>query len=242
MITSQHKSKILSITSVFEGGNCNAKYDLIATLPDGPDGRVQLTYGKHQTTEYGNLRLLLLDYVKAGGKYATLLKPYVNSIGVRPLLKWDSKSEKYVFVQKEVETALKSAGSDPIMCQVQDAFFDKVYWNPAYNFFSANQFTLPLSMAVIYDSYIHSGCVPMWLRDDFAEPTPLNGGGEKAWITQYVNARDLWLEHNPKPILRNTDYRTDCWIECIEKENWDLSQPVVCKFNSVNPHNWITIT
>jgi chitosanase len=241
MITPQQKSKMLQITSVFEGGNIYAKYDLIATLPDGPGGRVQLTYGKHQTTEYGNLKQLLSDYVKAGGRYSDSIKPALLTIGKIPFLKWDGKS-KFVFQDKELEKGLKAAGGDPIMWKVQDDFFDRVYWNPALNFFLTNKFTEALSMAVIYDSYIHSGGVPMWLRDDFKEPTPLHGGHEREWITEYVTARDNWLEHNGRKILRGTDYRTDCWLDCISAGNWDLSKPVVCKFNQKSPSKWVTIS
>ena len=127
------------------------------------------------------------------------------------------------------------------MHDVQDAFFDRYYWNPAVNFFSANLFTLPLSMAVIYDSYIHSGSIPAWLRKDFPERTPLKGGNEMEWINEYVTTRDNWLEHHSNKILRGTDYRTDCWLGQIKAENWMLEKPVVVKFNSSNQKDWITI-
>ena len=43
------------------------------------------------------------------------------------------------------------------MRQTQDAFFDKVYFQPAKAWADAHGFTLPLSMLVIFDSFIHSG-------------------------------------------------------------------------------------
>jgi chitosanase len=82
-------------------------------------------------------------------------------------------------------------------------------------------------MLTIYDSYIHSGGIPIWLRVKFPEKTPVNGGDEKEWIAAYVNQRDKYLENNARAVLRSADYRTDCLLEQIENNNWDLSQPVI---------------
>lgn len=232
MIAQATKEKIQSIVSVFETSSLRPVYDALVCLPDGPGKIRQVTYGAHQTTEYGNLKALIKMYIDQGGRYANDLKNYVNLIGLHDHPLADNVQFKQL---------LKYAGTDYIMHEVQDAFFDKYYWQPAMNFFAANLFKLPLSMAVIYDSYIHSGSVPSWLRDDFAEKTPLNNGDEKKWITAYVNARDYWLEHHESKTLRNTDYRTDCWIEQVKNNNWDLSQVVVCQFNSSNQKNWVRI-
>lgn len=230
MITPSTKTKILSIVSVFETSSLNPRYDILVVLNDGPHQQPQITYGKHQTTEFSNLKTLLQMYDAVSGLYAKEFRQYLPLIGVKPL----SENETFKYW-------LKQAGKDPVMKRIQDKFFDQMYFTPAENFFNSNKFTLPLSMAVIYDSYIHSGGVPAWLRDDFRQVPPANGGSEKEWTTAYVNARDFWLEHHSNKILRNTDYRTDCWKECIQKNNWDLNQPVVCKFNSSTSSNWITI-
>lgn len=179
------------------------------------------------------MRSLIKTYCEqAGSRYGGELRSYLDLIG-------DPKHP--LANDARFKTLLKLAGVDPVMRQVQDQFFDRFYWNPAYNFFSANLFTLPLSMAVIYDSYIHSGGVPMWLRDEFKEPTPANHGDEKTWITSYVTARDWWLEHNKNKILQFTDYRTDAWIDQIRQNNWMLAGPVIVKFNSADEHEWITV-
>jgi chitosanase len=232
MIPPEVKKKIQDIVSVFETSGTSPKYDALVCLHDGPGGFAQITYGKHQTTEYSNLRTLLKMYCDGGGRYASDIISYLQFVG---------RSDKPLAANESFKAILKRAGADQIMHEIQDRFFDQYYWNPALNFFVANQFTMPLSMAVIYDSYIHSGGIPQWLRDDFSEKTPLAGGHENVWITGYVNARDQWLENHSKKILRNTDYRTDCWKEQIAAGNWDLSKPVVCKFNSANTKDWITI-
>ena len=84
-------------------------------------------------------------------------------------------------------------------------------------------FTLPMSMLVIYDSFIHSGSILPFLRKKFAEPVPAQGGDEKKWIGEYVKARHKWLAGHSKPILRKTIYRTNCYLGEIEGKNWHLT-------------------
>ena len=79
-------------------------------------------------------------------------------------------------------------------------------------------------MLVIYDSYIYSGSVPMFLRKRFTELTPVNRGDEKKWITSYVDVRHQWLKYHEKPILRKTIYRTQTFINEIERGNWNLEK------------------
>ena len=79
-------------------------------------------------------------------------------------------------------------------------------------------------MLVIYDSYIHSGSIPMFLRKRFKEFTPVNEGDEKKWITSYIDVRHQWLKYHEKPILRKTIYRTQVFINEIEKGNWNLEK------------------
>lgn len=231
MITDKIKAKIQSVVSVFETSSLTPRYDILVVLNDGPGGSYQITYGKHQTTESGGLKTLLTMYCNEGGRYAHDLRSYLDHIGRTPL-----------YANVAFKQLLKLAGTDPVMHTCQDIFFDRHYWTPAYHFFEANGFTLPLSMLVIYDSYIHSGGVPSWLRDDFREVPPARGGNEKKWVAAYVATRDYWLEHHPSKILRGTDYRTDTLLDCICRDNWTLQKKVVCQFNEPdNPKAWITI-
>jgi chitosanase len=233
MIEPATKQKIQTIVNVFESSSLKPLYDVLVVAADGPGGIRQISYGKQQLTEYGNLPSLIKHYCETpGARYANDLQNYSQFLG-RP--------EHPLADNLPFKQLLKLAGTDFIMHQVQDEFFDRYYWQPAVNFFEANRFTLPLSMAVIYDSYIHSGSIPMWLRKRFNEKTPLNGGSEKQWISEYVYTRDNWLEHHPNKVLRNTDYRTDCWLDQIHTNNWDLKEPVICKFNQSDKKEWITI-
>jgi chitosanase len=208
------KGKIQSILNVFETGSLKGDYSKVSIFSDGPKDIRQITYGKSQTTEWGNLRKLILKYVEKNGQYSTFFRPYLSKIGTTSLV------NDVAFINK-----LKSAGSDSIMKEAQDEFFDEQYWNPAIDFFKKNGFTLPLSALVIYDSYIHSGSVPIFLRKRFSELPPVSGGDEKKWVEQYLVTRQDWLSKHSRPILRSTTYRTKNMLVAVREKNWNLDKP-----------------
>lgn len=215
MITPELKNKIEAIVNVFETGSETGGYGTVSIYKDGKENARQITYGRSQTTEQGNLRTLMDMYFANGGEYAGAFKPYLSKIGKTSLVD-----------DRDFISLLKKAGSDPVMRQTQDYFFDVVYYSPARQFFDGYKFILPLSLLVIYDSYIHSGSVPGFLRQRFKEMPPSMGGDEKKWVTAYVNARQDWLQNNSRQIVRKTVYRTRCFLEQIAKNNWLLDAPV----------------
>lgn len=212
-------NKIRQIIRCFETGKVEgADYGAYVVFADGPNNRRQITYGASQTTEFGNLKTLLEYYVTAQGKFHKEFKAYLPVIGDRTK---DTLASNPQFVE-----LLKDAADDPVMHQVQDRFFKVVYFDPALSWFERNGFTLPFSLLIIYDSFTHSGSIPLFLRNKFPEKTPSAGGDEKQWITKYVDTRDVWLETNTaRPILQNTDYRTDSFIHAIREDNWLLDKP-----------------
>ena len=114
------------------------------------------------------------------------------------------------------------------MAQTQDVFFDRAYFQPALTWANGHGFTQALSMLVIYDSFIHSGGILDFLRARFREQPPVDGGDEKVWISEYVQARNDWLATNSRQILRPTVYRTQCFAHEIARGNWNLSQlPII---------------
>lgn len=213
IFTDQQKHICEQVINAFESGSAAGKYALISIMDDGPHKVKQISYGRSQTTEYGNLEELLEMYVNSNGIYSSAIAPYLPKIGVVPLVN-DS-----VFKQ-----LLKDAGkNDPVMQQVQDRFFDLRYFQPAMQWMDDNGLSLPLSALVIYDSYIHSGSIMMFLRKRFPESTPKNGGDEKIWISQYVDTRNAWLTTHCSQLLRNTVYRTSCLKIEIVRNNWNLN-------------------
>jgi chitosanase len=222
-ITQSQKQKILRIINVFETGTPDGKYDNISIYADGPvrDGAKikQITYGRSQTTEFGNMKRLLELYMQRGGSYSPQFAPYLNKIGGnKPSLHPDAAFKQLL---------RDAARNDEIMRKTQDEFFDIYYYQPAFIWFNGNKFTEALSLLVIYDSYIHSGSIPNFLRQKFGERTPSNGGNERKWIEEYVKARHTWLANHTNTVLQKTIYRTNCFKKQIANGNWDLVEKVI---------------
>ena len=221
-VTPVLKRKIEQVVNAFETGSAQGNYGELVKYKDYTDPvtktlMVQITFGRSQTTEFGHLKALVQDYVNSNGLYAAELAPYLDRLGKKPSLATDT-----VFC-----TALVNAGKkDPVMKKCQDDLFEAKYYQPALKWFLDNGFTLPLSMLVIYDSTIHSGSIPGFLRKRFATAIPANGGNEKEWIKNYVDVRNEWLANHSNKILNGTVYRTKCFQEQIRTGNWDISKPI----------------
>jgi chitosanase len=221
-ITQAQKNKILRVINVFETGKPDGVYDAISIYKDGPtvNGEKirQITYGRSQTTEYGNLKRLIELYLDRGGVLANAFRPYLPKIGGK---------NKSLHTDLAFKQLLKRAAKeDEIMRNAQDEMFDIYYYQPALIWFEGNKFADPLSLLVIYDSHIHSGSIPDFLRKRFSERTPRNGGDGRRWIEQYTNARHDWLRTHTNTILQKTIYRTKCFKDQMAGGNWDLVKPV----------------
>ncbi|HQT92300.1 MAG TPA: chitosanase [Candidatus Kryptobacter bacterium] len=226
MVTPSNKSLIERIVNVFETGSADGRYDAIAIINDGVNGSRQITYGRSQTTEQGNLKELLAMYVGNNGLFSGQFSSYNDRLGIVPL------ADDGGFI----DLLRRAAREDPLMRQAQDDFFERRYYSPAQQFFDANRFELPLSMLVIYDSFIHSGRIPDFLRRRFGESPPARGGDEKLWTAAYVGVRHEWLTNHTNPILRKTIYRTQCFKEQIAADNWLLDKlPVAANGVQVFP-------
>jgi len=213
-LTSEQKRICEQVINAFETGSVEGDYSCISIYHDGPNKIRQVTYGRSQTTEYGNLDELVQMYADANGTFSGQLRPYVDKIGVAPLVD-----------DGQFKQLLRDAGkNDPVMRDIQDVFFDKRYFHPAMAWADGHGFTLPLSALTIYDSFVHSGGILGFLRKRFPESPPAGGGDEKTWITQYVAARGDWLANAENPDLHPTVYRTRCLAAEIARGNWDLAQ------------------
>lgn len=214
-LSKEQKRTITAVVNVFETGSVTGDYGAVSVFPDAPGGQRQVTYGRSQTTEQSGLKDLLLMYSEAFGAYSHELQRYIPQIQ-----KWT------LYTDLEFRRILKAAGTDPIMQGCQDRMFDERYFKPAMKWADDNLFFLPLSALVIYDSFIHSGSVPTWLRNKFYEPVPANGGDEKSWVSAYVKTRGEWLKTAANPALHSTTYRTDTLSSLIRDGNWTLTLPI----------------
>jgi chitosanase len=211
-LTKTQRNLIERVINTVETGRPDGDYSAISIYSDGPNDIRQITYGRAQTTEYGNLRQLVDMYINAAGIYSDALKPYFEKIGSQSLTD-----------NREFKLLLRQAGkSDPVMKKIQDKFFEKVYFSPAMKWADTNGFTKPLSALVIYDSQIHSGGILWLLRQQFSENPPVLGGSEKVWIGEYLRVRNKWLANHRRLAVRASIYRTKAYLAQVAKDNWDL--------------------
>lgn len=225
VLTSSQRLICERVINVFETGTIEGKYGAISIFHDGPHRIRQITYGRSQTTEYGNLRELVQMYVAAAGQFSEDLRRFAPKVGRVAL------TDDLTF-----RALLKRAGSeDPVMRQTQDAFFERRYFAPAMEWAGARGFTRALSALVIYDSFIHSGSIRPELRSRFTERPPAQGGNEQTWIRQYVDVRHAWLTNHSNPEVRPSNYRTRDLAREIVRGNWDLDLlPIMANRVAVN--------
>lgn len=203
-----------AIVQIFETGRPEGHYGAV-TLIEGDTGH--LTYGKAQTTlSSGNLFLLIKSYVETpGAVYADRLEPYLSRLERR-----DTKLDTH----DKLKDTLRLAGDDPVMRQVQDRFFDDVYWRPAVVSADYIGAKTALGAAIIYDSRIHGA----WhhVRDaTIAKHGTLKALGEKAWFAKYISFRRAWLAAHDNAVLHPTVYRMDAFKALIKDDRWTLTLP-----------------
>jgi chitosanase len=218
MLTEEQKRTAQAIVNVFETGTAEGDYADV-TLMDGDPGH--LTYGRSQTTlGSGNLYLLIKDYSAApNAQYAADFTPYLSRLQATDL-SLDNDGN--------LRRLLKQAGNDPVMHGVQNAFFDRVYWNPAVTAAQNTGCSLPLSVAVVYDSHIH-GSWPRVRDKTLSSVGQVAAAGEQAWIECFVKTRRDWLANHSIQILRKTVYRMEAFQSLIQASNWDLEPPIVVR-------------
>lgn len=213
-ITAIQRKVIEQVINVFETGAPQGDYGAISIYSDGPHDIRQITYGRSQTTEYGNLRELVQLYAAAPGVFSADLALYADRVGSTPLTD-----------DTDFKRLLRSAGrNDTVMQRTQDKFFARRYFDPAMKWCDTEGFTFALSMLIAYDSFIHSGSVLWVIRGMFPEVTPAHGGDERAWMLAYISARHRWLSNHHRKVVRDSNYRTKDLLREVRRSNWDLAQ------------------
>ena len=214
MLTDLQKRSVHAIVNVFETGRPLGDYGKV-TLLAGDSGH--LTYGRSQTTlASGNLFLLIQAYCQeTDAEFGAQLSPFLARLEDIDL----GLDHDMAF-----RGLLREAGDDPVMHEVQDRFFDRVYWEPAVRSAEHIHSETALGMAVVYDSRIHGS----WhmIRDRTIERhDALTKMGEQSWMARYVRVRRDWLAGHSNRLLNKTVYRMDSLKQLMDEDNWALSLP-----------------
>ncbi len=215
MLTDLQKRTAQAIVNIFETSQVRGDYGNVTLLP-GDTGH--LTYGRSQTTlASGNLYLLIKAYCEEDDtQFGEPLRTYLDRLAARDLTLDDDLAFRDL---------LREAGDDPLMHDVQDRFFDRVYWSPAAQAASALNINTALGTGVVYDSRVHGS----WglIRDrTLNRYGAVSAIGEEAWIGHYVDERRDWLATNSNPLLQRTVYRMDAFRGLIGQDKWDLGLPL----------------
>jgi len=215
MVTDMQKKTAHAIVNVFETGRIHGDYGQV-TLLRGDSGH--LTYGRSQTTlASGNLFLLIKAYCETdAAALASDLAAFLTRLEARDLsLDHDNTLRRL----------LREAGDDPVMHEVQDGFFDRVYWRPALASAAQIGVETPLGTAVVYDSRIHGSWKRMRDRTNERHGR-LQDIQEHAWIACYTDTRRDWLANHSMTILHKTVYRMDNFKALIAADKWALPLPL----------------
>lgn len=223
MLTATQKKTAEAIVNIFETGEALGRYGQV-TLIEGDSGH--LTYGRSQTTlTSGNLHTLLAMYCgNMGALFGPRLAPALPRFAARDLgLDHDEK----------IKNLLRAAADDPVMRDVQDAFFDQVYWQRGARAAAADGIVSPLGVAVVYDSIVHGSWSKIRQRTR-SQVGSVAAAGETAWIAAYVAARRQWLATSPRRDLRPTVYRMDAFQRLIDQDLWGLALPLVVRGQEIS--------
>lgn len=209
------KLKALAIVHIFETSKPFGDYSAVAVLDDGAG----ISYGINQFThKSGSLAAVLERFLELGGEWSNAIHKSWASITNR-------RDIANVSADRNLKADLAGIGNNPLMQQAQREIAFELYLKPALDACEGSDFTLPLSLAVIYDSMNHGSWEKIRDRVQFALPASIKPEEfEKEWIHEYVQKRDAWLESVPR--LRKTHYRTDFFIAQIARGNWHLDLPL----------------
>lgn len=207
---SQQQNTARAIVNIFETGRIQGNYSAVAVLA-GDTGH--LSYGRSQAALGSGTLFQLVDTYcnQPNAMFAAQLKPSLSRF---------QRKDVTLDSDAAVKQLLKQAGSDPVMRNVQDEFFNSLFFTPACTAASRLGITDPLGQTVVYDSYIQGG----WSIVKSRMPAPV-AGSQRDWVKQYVNQRAAWLQSGKAP-LPTTVYRMTSFDALINTGNWNLELPL----------------
>lgn len=223
--TEQDKLKALAIVNIFETSKPFGEYAAVAVLNDGAG----VSYGFAQFTHRsGALCDVVERYLATGGQVGRdILRASM------PLLRSSRPfAREKLATDVRFKKALRAAAVTREMKEAQHFVATEKYMGPTLLICSRLGFRLPLSLAVVYDSVVHGSWERIAARVGTRAPLPATGSwragsprsDEKAWVTEYVRCRHMWLTAFAR--LKMTNYRTRFFLDQIAIGNWELRLPL----------------
>src|SRR6185369_3628197 len=206
--TDRAKLIALAIVHVFETSKPLGDYSALVVLDDGAG----ISYGINQFTHRsGSLWAVICRYEALLGAQGKSWPAVIAS--ALPTLQLTTKAAiEKLSGDAELKEALREVGKTPEMHQAQQQIMTEKYLQPALDACEGSHFTLPLSLAVIYDSINHGSFARIRDRvtvDRSHFTTDIDF--EKAWVTAYCAERLSWLS-GARGSLKNTVYRPQTFL------------------------------
>lgn len=220
MFSDRDKKKALAIVHIFEASKPLGDYSAIGVMDDGAG----ISYGISQFTHgSGSLAAVLRRFEKLGGVFPPIVAEWYDEFLTRT--KINSAASNI-----NLKNALRTLGQNPLMRQAQEQIAFENYLSPALRACEGSNFTLPLSLAVVYDSHNQGGYTRVRDRVQFRPPgngsiTPIEF--EKEWITEYCQRRVQFLSGLKSSAARASVYRPKFFLGEIKKGNWQLQLPLI---------------
>jgi hypothetical protein len=221
--TARDLAAVRCLVSCFETSKPRGNPSAFAVLNDGAG----ISYGLHQAThKSGTLAAVVEAYCKMPqSRHAGTLVQYLAT--------FKDKRESIITSAARnpaIQKALIEAAADPWMTAAQHHVFDREYMQPALGDCKKRGFTLPLLLAMVYDSRVQGG----W---HICAGRVATIPDERAWALSYFDVRERWLKAQTND-ARKTTYRPQALRNLAAVGNWGLVGP----FNVQKGKGFITVT
>lgn len=212
--TERDKNAARAILSVFETDKEQGDPRAVAVLDD----KAGVSYGIKQFTHgSGSLEKVLRKFaVLAPAHLASALR-YADRLKDKSAANVEAMGKEGAFRQW-----LRQAGETPEMRMAQESIADEAYLNPAIEECERCAFIEPLSLAVVFDSFVQGSWARCKNDTNARHKHPVV---ERQWITDYLIVRTQFLRTRGSSAARASVYRPAAFQALIQRGNWQLTTP-----------------
>ena len=232
-MTPEQKRVAEQLTSLFENGTINIRYDYAENLKDGRG----ITCGR-------------AGFCTGTGDAYLVVKKYAEVAPSNPLAKYLPELRRLNTAEHNDETsglpgfimAWKTEAKSRKFCDVQDGVMDDLYWNPSQKHSNELGLKTPLARAFMFDTIIQHGdngdpdCLTALLVTANAAMggTPKTGVPEKDWLSAFIRLRRANLaycfEKSSRREWSQSTGRCDTFSSIAVTGNYALVTPFKAKW------------
>ena len=253
-LTPLQKQRAEQLTSLSENSSIELKYGFAEIVTQGgiPDGR-GITAGRAGfTSGTGDMYLVVKEYTtQVPNNTLAIFLPRLEELNTQFIANNYNPIGDTTGLDGLIP-AWQALGNNPTFRAVQDTISDQLYYQPAMIAATPLGLSLPLSLAVLYDTIIQHGggedldglkALIQRTNQAFAGKTPATGIDEKVWLNKFLEVRRQDLT-NPSNTSTQSVWavsvgRVDVFKALADSGNYDLSLPI--ELNAANNEIIITL-